>query len=172
MDRVVSIRKGICDDLATVIGFAHDLNNIHHRERPDIFVDVAVNAEGARDYWLPLLESDKDVVLIAEVGANPVGFVSAHLATTPNPLMHPILTCRIGSICVLEAYRGQGIGQKLMSAAREWATGKGAEDLKLTVWTFNTAAIRMYEEFGLEVRTLDMGMRLARSDAKHDCATS
>ncbi|HHM5702875.1 TPA: GNAT family N-acetyltransferase [Pseudomonas aeruginosa] len=38
-----------------------------------------------------------------------------------------------------------GIGRKLMSAAREWATVRGAEDLELAVWTFNTAAIRMYE---------------------------
>ncbi|CAM3597803.1 putative N-acetyltransferase [Pseudomonas reidholzensis] len=162
-DRVVSIRKGICNDLAAVIGFAHELNSIHHRERPDIFVGVARDADAARDYWLPLLESEQDVVLIAEIDSRPVGFVSAHLATTSNPLIHAIQTCRIGSICVLDGYRGQGIGQALMGAARGWAIGKGAEDLKLAVWAFNTAAIRMYEEFGLEVRTLEMGMRLAPS---------
>ena len=100
-------------------------------------------------------------MLIAELDTLPVGLVSAHLSTTANPLMHSQQSCRIGSICVLDAFRGQGIGQKLMSAAQEWARGKGAEDLKLAVWVFNVAAIRMYEEIGMEVRSLEMGMRLA-----------
>lgn len=161
MDRVLSIRRGICDDLPTVIGFAQNLNSIHRLERPDIFVDVAANADGARNHWLSFLESDMDVVLIAELDSTPVGFISAHLSTTTNPLMYSMQICRVGSIYVPEPYRGQGIGKKLIGTAREWAIGKGAEDLKLTVWTFNTTAIKLYEEFGMEVRTLEMGIRLA-----------
>lgn len=161
MDRVANIRRGICDDLATVIDFAQHLNSIHHLERPDIFVDAAANAPGTRAHWRSFLESDTDLVLIAELDASPVGFVSAHISTTTNPLMHAMQICRIGSICVLEPYRGRGIGKELIGAARDWAIDKGAEELKLTVWTFNSAAIKMYEEFGMEVRTLEMGMRLA-----------
>ncbi|CAM4429571.1 MAG: Mycothiol acetyltransferase [Legionella sp.] len=58
----------------------------------------------------------------------------------------------IGSlgIGVLAAYRGQGIGKKLMQAAIQQAEQKGLTRIELTVREQNLPAIAMYEKFGFE----------------------
>ncbi|MFJ1267921.1 N-acetyltransferase family protein [Legionella lytica] len=51
-------------------------------------------------------------------------------------------------IGVLAAYRGQGIGKKLMHAAIQQAEQKGLTRIELTVREENLPAIAMYEQFG------------------------
>lgn len=53
-------------------------------------------------------------------------------------------------IGVLAAYRGQGIGKKLMHAAIQQAEQKGLTRIELTVREQNKSAIAMYEKFGFE----------------------
>jgi ribosomal protein S18 acetylase RimI-like enzyme len=48
-------------------------------------------------------------------------------------------------------YRGQGLGRKLMKKTLAKAREKGFERIELEVYTTNTAAIRLYENFGFEV---------------------
>jgi ribosomal protein S18 acetylase RimI-like enzyme len=77
-----------------------------------------------------------------------------------SPLMQPQRVGRVGSVCVDESVRGQGIGRALMQCAQTWAAEQNAVDLRLTVWAFNAPALRLYEELGYEVRAFEMGKRL------------
>ncbi len=47
-------------------------------------------------------------------------------------------------------YRGQGLGRKLMTKTLAKARERGFERIELEVYTTNTAAIRLYENFGFE----------------------
>ncbi len=57
----------------------------------------------------------------------------------------------ITNIAVLPAYRGQGIGGKLLRAAAEGAKKRGCAFITLEVRESNKAAIRLYEKNGFSV---------------------
>jgi RimJ/RimL family protein N-acetyltransferase len=53
-------------------------------------------------------------------------------------------------LMVARSHRRQGIGRALLEAAVEWARASGVQKLELHVFTYNEAAIKLYEQFGFE----------------------
>jgi RimJ/RimL family protein N-acetyltransferase len=51
-------------------------------------------------------------------------------------------------LMVSQSHRRQGVGRALLGAAVEWAREQGVRKLELHVFPYNTAAIRLYEQFG------------------------
>ncbi|MCW8397971.1 GNAT family N-acetyltransferase [Legionella sp. PATHC038] len=66
-----------------------------------------------------------------------------------SPLDRPVFA-HVGAlgIGVLAPYRGQGIGEKLLSTALQMAKLKGLTRIELTVREHNYAAISLYEKYG------------------------
>lgn len=61
---------------------------------------------------------------------------------------------------VAEAYRGQGLGHRLMETAQEWARQQGLPRISLSVGARNTLGQKLYESLGYEVETLRMTRKL------------
>ncbi|MFP3449749.1 GNAT family N-acetyltransferase, partial [Pseudomonas sp. SIMBA_067] len=78
------------------------------------------------------------------------GFITASLSSATGPLMQPLDFVRVGSVCVAETFWGKGIGRGLMQQIKAWAADRGAKDVRLMVWGFNTHAQRLYTELGFE----------------------
>jgi RimJ/RimL family protein N-acetyltransferase len=51
-------------------------------------------------------------------------------------------------LMVAATHRRRGIGTALLQAAVEWARHSGVRKLELHVFPYNTAAIKLYEQFG------------------------
>jgi RimJ/RimL family protein N-acetyltransferase len=51
---------------------------------------------------------------------------------------------------VIESYRGQGIGTRLIEATLVRALARGMTRIELEVYSSNTRAIQLYEKFGFE----------------------
>lgn len=160
MSQGLTYRQAHLDDLHTLCVLGQPLNRLHHQERPDIYRDATDQVERDQSHWRPCLISRVQAVFLAEQHGVGVGFITAQIIETASPLLQPLRVARIGSICVLEAHRGQGIGRELMALAERWAIRQGARDLRLTVWAFNEPAQRLYEELGYEKRAFEMGKRL------------
>ena len=62
---------------------------------------------------------------------------------------------------VAEAYRGQGLGRRLMETAEEWARQQGLPQISLGVGVHNTLGQRLYESLGYQVETLRMSKKLS-----------
>jgi GNAT superfamily N-acetyltransferase len=87
-------------------------------------------------------------LLVAEHAGEPVGYAVVRA-------QHGAATWDIGervaeleSLSVVEARRGEGIGQRLMAAAREAADELGAHRLLVSVVHANEAALRFYTREG------------------------
>lgn len=80
-----------------------------------------------------------DIVLVADRDAHPVGYVTVSLDGTHS---------EIGLIAVAADWRGQGIGQDLVSGALNWARLQGAEGMTVVTQGANIGAIRTFEACG------------------------
>lgn len=160
MDELISYRTATVDDALTICQLGQVLNAVHHAARPDIY--TAATDDYSRDlpHWMNAFGNPGHVVFIAHIGHQAAGFITASLASGTGPLMQPLVSVRIGSVCVTDEFWGKGIGRGLVQKVRDWAIGQGAEDFRLAVWSFNTHAIRLYSELGFETRAFEMGMHL------------
>ena len=56
----------------------------------------------------------------------------------------------IDGLAVLPAYRGQGVGTRLITALEAWATGQGLSMVRLEVVDTNPRAEKLYRRIGFE----------------------
>jgi ribosomal protein S18 acetylase RimI-like enzyme len=61
---------------------------------------------------------------------------------------------------VAEAYRGQGLGRRLMETAEQWARQQSLPRISLSVGAQNTIGQRLYKSLGYHEETLRMTKRL------------
>lgn len=66
----------------------------------------------------------------------------------PPPVGH------ILNIAVDPAFRGRGLGKRLLEYALEYCRRLGAKQIELEVRTGNDAAIALYQKYGFEIREL------------------
>ncbi|HEV7811104.1 MAG TPA: GNAT family N-acetyltransferase [Candidatus Limnocylindrales bacterium] len=76
----------------------------------------------------------------------------------PGSMARPVPSAELG-IAVLEGYRGQGIGRRLISHLEEWAASRGAERINLQVTSSNDGAIALYHRLGY----VDSGFEMRKS---------
>jgi len=86
------------------------------------------------------------ITFVAEDGGRIVGF----LVFTRNSMKRLNHTGSFG-MGILEGYRNQGVGTKLLSQLIDWAkTQKGIEKICLGVFSTNERAIKLYEKIGFK----------------------
>jgi len=68
---------------------------------------------------------------------------------------------------VAPAYRGYGLGRRLMATAEDWARREGLPCISLFVGAHNKLAQRLYESLGYEVDTLRMTKCLDDRGRRH-----
>jgi RimJ/RimL family protein N-acetyltransferase len=76
---------------------------------------------------------------VAEVDGRVVGNIGLELA--------PYGVAEFG-MALLDGFRGQGIGARLVAAGVEWARSAGAHKMSLQVWPHNERAIALYRKMG------------------------
>ena len=84
------------------------------------------------------------VTLIAECGAEIVGFVDARCESSADPMHRDVLLCLVAEIAVSRHHRSRGIGAQLLRAAEEWGRAKGAAFAVLEYHAANTRAGAFY----------------------------
>jgi RimJ/RimL family protein N-acetyltransferase len=98
--------------------------------------DRAARAERMRH---DLQNPETTAGFVADVGGKVVGSIGLHLA--------PYGVVDIG-MALVDGYRGQGIGTRLLECGIQWAVDAGAHKIALEVWPHNEAAIALYKKMG------------------------
>jgi ribosomal protein S18 acetylase RimI-like enzyme len=98
----------------------------------------------SREQMRYLLFRANSEALVEEAGGNVTGYVAALFRKNSQ-------IAGIETIGVRPAFRGRGVGKRLLSAAEERMARKGANISRLEVSSGNDAAIAMYEKAGYQV---------------------
>jgi ribosomal protein S18 acetylase RimI-like enzyme len=156
----VNYRIANLADLPAICALGSEVNLFHHVALPDVF---AQPNEPERDVeiWRKVVDGEQSVAFVAERSSTLIGFVTAELVDETLTLFHPARFCRVGTLGVVLAERGRGIGSALMAALEQWAISHSASGAHLNVWKFNEAAIRLYVELGYEAKAQFMVKFLA-----------
>jgi len=93
-----------------------------------------------------------NLVLLARDGDLVAGRLVGRLSGPGS--VHPIRQAELESIHVYPAYRGAGIGSRLVEAFLAWAAAHGAVRATVTAYAANEAALRLCARYGFAVRSV------------------
>ncbi len=153
---MLHLREATGADVPALCALGNEVNELHHRAWPQLFASKGAD-DRDREHWQRGVGRADATTFVAERDSRVVAFVTVALIDETHSLLQALRYARIGSICVAGIERGKGIGPALMASAEAWATGHGATDLRLNVWTFNEHALHVYKELGYEVRSVNLG---------------
>jgi ribosomal protein S18 acetylase RimI-like enzyme len=127
----------------------------HHASDPRRFIMVDRPEEGYGRFLVSLLANPDFLVRVAERSNEVVGYVLAGLEPTSwKDLRGP---CGfIHDIYVHESARRQGIAQRLLRAAIEWAHSKGRSQVVLYSKAGNEAAQSLFAKLGFRDTMVEM----------------
>ena len=100
--------------------------------------------------WVALDDVDDSTAPLEEIDATFAGFISVDLNPAPSSFDWPDRLV-IGDFFVKKLYRGEGLADKLVARAVQFAREAGCEQLALEVDIDNERALAYYEKLGFEV---------------------
>ena len=145
---MIEITKATKTDIPDILRLLHQVLEVHHTGRPDIF------KAGATKYTECELEEllcdEKRPVLVAKSGIRMLGYAFCVIKVTENDnILEDMKTLYIDDLCVDECERGTGVGRALYEHVKAYAKEIGCYNLTLNVWECNEGAKRFYEAMGL-----------------------
>ena len=150
----MTVRKAQAGDIPQIAALLHQVQNVHAKERPDLFI------EGARKYTdeqiAELLCNETCPVFVCTENNAVAGYIICMIRERHDSSHTPVRTLYIDDLCVNESARGQGVGRALFEYAKSYAREIGCYDLTLTVWACNPGACRFYKKMGMQVRSFSM----------------
>jgi ribosomal protein S18 acetylase RimI-like enzyme len=89
-------------------------------------------------------QGSRSTVLIAEVNATPLGFISLKVTS----VIGGVERAHVADLAVTENARRKGVGSALLKAGEAWADERGLRTLSLDVWATNQSALDFYASRG------------------------
>ena len=110
----------------------------------DEYLDHMVSEEQQAEDWKEILADSKQVVIVAELEDQPVGYAWAHREDDPAIGWDAELI----SMHILPTFKRRGLGQRLFSAAAKRLKEQGCKSVYLWVLEANHSARTFYEKLG------------------------
>ncbi len=149
-NKKIQIRTATFADLSILLEFEQAIIEF---ERP---FDSTLKDTKISYYDLRGMIPAKDVeVLVAVDDGKVIGSGYAHIMESEIYLKHK-QNAYLGFMYVVPEYRGQGINRKVVDELIAWCDSKGMTEIRLDVYSENTAAIKAYEKVGFSNNLVEM----------------
>ena len=151
----MEIRLAQGADIPALLKLLRQVQEVHHRARPDIF------RAGGRKYdeaALRALLPDKNrPIFVAAEDGMVLGYGFCIYKTyRDDPVLADQATLYIDDLCVEESCRGRHIGKALYRHIYDYARAMGCRSVTLNVWACNEKARKFYEACGLKPQKIGM----------------
>lgn len=153
----MEIRRAEKRDIPELLRLLVQVDMVHHGIRPDLFNGPATKytAEELEE----LLRDDARPVFVLPKGEGGalLGYCFCVLQEhAGDNVLTDIRTLYIDDLCVDEAERGRGAGERLYRHAVGYARSLGCYNVTLNVWAGNDAAERFYRRMGMKPQKTGM----------------
>lgn len=124
--------------------------NYHVNGRPDIFMKLT--DEQMKKDLLDIINYFPTLVI--EDNNKIVGYLAYKIKERHTKKLD------VDQLVILEHYRGQGLGKKLMEEVKRIAIEENCDRIELNCWMFNEKALGMYEHIGFDKQRIMYEMKL------------
>ncbi|MFA0085584.1 N-acetyltransferase family protein [Vibrio sp. 10N.261.51.F12] len=140
------IRAAKLADIEMLNELMHALHEHHHNAVPEDFktADEVQEEKSIARY----LDSPDCLVLVAELGDDIIGFVSAQFCELTSPISKPIFVGNVDELYTEPKYRNTGLGKALLCSVEQRLKELGVKQLMVEVWDFNQPALNLYKNVG------------------------
>lgn len=146
----IQIRPGKIEDLEQIQKLDQLLFIKEQKEYDSLYnIDWPLSKEG-EEYFRKRLTEDGRKVFVAEIDNKIIGYLTSS-SRIDNNYQNNLKIAEIENVMVLEEYRSQGIGAKLLAAFEEWAKLIGAKRLLVLASSPNERGIDFYEKQGFDI---------------------
>ncbi|MEO0527899.1 MAG: GNAT family N-acetyltransferase [Bacteroidota bacterium] len=146
------VRTAALEDLSILLRFEQ---GIITAERP---FDITLKEDPINYYDLrQLILSDESEVVVVEHDSRIIGSGYATIKAARPYLDHKVYAY-LGFMYTDAEYRGKGVNRLIVNALKQWSLDRGLNEIRLTVYTDNLAAIRAYEKVGFKQHMIEMRM--------------
>ncbi|KPM48254.1 GNAT family N-acetyltransferase [Jiulongibacter sediminis] len=150
----LTIREARPDELPELKGFEQE---IIKAERP---FDSTLAPDPISYYNLAeLMAAEDSIVIIAEAEGQLVGSGFAQIRKPKNYYTYSVYT-HLGFMFVDPRFRGMGVNARIIEALTAWSKERGVDEIRLTVYPDNAAAIKAYEKVGFKSQLVEMRLNL------------
>lgn len=152
----MNIRRIKEEDADGVLKLLVQVNNVHSKNRPDLFIKN--KTKYTRDELLVLMKDDNCPIFVAvDEKEQVLGYAfcvyQSHVEDNNFP---DIVTMYIDDICVDVNCRGRHVGTALYEYVKTYAKENGCYNVTLNVWDKNDAAMAFYEKCGFHIQKYGM----------------
>lgn len=144
------------EDFKKVNKIAGQVHELHVGWRPDLFLHVDEVIE--KENFKKMVQNAE--IFVAKLEDEIVGYVTLFIKEKNHHGLRYRKLLTVDAICVDEKWRRKGIGKALLNFAKEFGKKKDCTDLYLTVNEENKNAIKVYENFGMKVRSIAYSMEI------------
>lgn len=139
-------------DRPAVNSLAREVHAMHVAWRPDIYemVEELYSEERTQSAI-----RDRQLY-VAKLNGIVAGYVLVKIRSYDWPGVVRRKVMLVDEICVEQAFRGHGIGKRMMEEVHALARAFGCTDLQLGVYPQNDAAVGFYQKCGFTIRSIDM----------------
>ena len=158
----LTVRRATISDLDVVVELRLALlreyaeHPVYGRLRPDA-------ARRARPIFAMQLDSENEVVLLAEIDGQAVGLVRC-IEMMSSPLLEPDRYCYLSSVYVRPDWRRKGVLSALFERAVSWCRGRGVSEMRLHNVGSRESTAAAWDALGFEVVEQVRVRRLAPED--------
>ena len=96
------------------------------------------------------LVDDRSLIFIAEVDADPAGYVYSHPASPPECVSDKA-AIKLERLYLRKRYYGRAVGDALMQISIEESRSRGYQSIWLSSWELNDRANAFYKKWGFKV---------------------
>ncbi|KPK72137.1 hypothetical protein AMJ87_05570 [candidate division WOR_3 bacterium SM23_60] len=146
----IIIRHAHLEDIDQLSKLYAEFHEFHVRGVPGRLVrSDSSHTEELRVAIQKIIASKNATVFVAEIDDQLVGLGEVYIREdSPSPLKVQHTYGHLQSMIVTKAYRGRGVGTKILRAVEQWAKTRGAAEIRLDTWEFREGPLEFYEKYG------------------------
>lgn len=139
-------------DRTAINALARQVHELHVAWRPDIY--EMVEELYSEDRFAEAVHARQ--LYVAKLNGIVAGYVLVKIRNYDWPGVVRRKVMVVDEICVEKAFRGHGIGTRMMEEVHALARAFGCTDLQLGVYPQNDDAVGFYQKCGFTIRSIDM----------------
>lgn len=160
---VYKVRKIAKKDIPKVVEMFMDMHALHVEKEPTIYKPI--DEKNAKKFIKEKLNHPNYMCVGLYRNSTIVGYtlLGINFVSTEPVLFREVRTLYLQELVIKKAHRNSGLGSFLMMWIDHYAKKEKYEKIRLSVCTFNDAAVRLYDKFGFSKDLYSMSVHLQKT---------